>query len=341
MKPKDISVIDFFSGCGGTSQGFKQAGMNIVGGIDLDHDSASTFRRNFQGSAFIESDIRKIEFDQVAAMMPAAPTLFAGCAPCQPFSRQNKTANAEDPRRNLLYAFGDFVTTLKPEFVVVENVPGLQNPRKGGPLNDFLRSLDQAGYSSRVKVLRALEYGVPQERRRLVVVASRLGDPSLPRATHVSNGKPATTVRQTIEKLPPIGDGETHPDDPDHTTMRLSELNKKRILATPEGGDRRNWPEDLILSCHSAHGGHTDTYGRLWWDRPASGLTTRCISYSNGRFGHPEQHRAISVREAASLQTFPDHFNFSGSLTSKARQVGNAVPPLMAQRIGEALASSV
>ncbi|WP_220139431.1 DNA cytosine methyltransferase [Nocardia sp. GTS18] len=341
MDPKELSVIDFFSGCGGTSQGFKDAGMNIVAGIDFDADSAATFRTNFPGAAFIEADIRTVEIDQVRALMPNSPTLFAGCAPCQPFSRQNKTTTAQDPRRNLLYEFSRFVTELRPELVVIENVPGLQNPKKGGPLEDFLAALAAEKYAYKVKVLRALEYGVPQERKRLVIVASRVGEPVLPEATHVTNGVPAATVGEFIYGLPAIEDGQVHPDDPDHATMRLSELNRKRIRATPEGGDRRNWTKDLVLECHTNHGGHTDTYGRMWWNRPASGLTTRCISYSNGRFGHPEQHRAISVREAALLQTFPREFRFSGTMTSKARQVGNAVPPLMAQRIGDALVAGV
>ncbi|MFD3460928.1 DNA cytosine methyltransferase [Nocardia fluminea] len=341
MDPKEVSVIDFFSGCGGTSQGFKDAGMNIVAGIDFDRDSAETFRNNFHGSTFIESDIRQIHVDQVRELMPDAPTLFAGCAPCQPFSRQNKTTTAQDPRRNLLYEFSRFVTKLRPEFVVVENVPGLQNPKKGGPLEDFMKALTGAGYSAEFRILRALELGVPQERKRLVIVASRVGDSALPSATHnITGGQPASTVRQTIGTLPPIPDGAVHPDDPDHATMRLSEMNKLRIRSTPEGGDRRDWAKELVLPCHTEHGGHTDTYGRMWWDRAASGLTTRCISYSNGRFGHPEQHRAISVREAACLQTFPRDFRFAGTLTSKARQVGNAVPPLMAKRIGQALTAA-
>ncbi|MEV4129839.1 DNA cytosine methyltransferase [Nocardia sp. NPDC049707] len=342
MDPRELSVIDFFSGCGGTSQGFKDAGMNIVAGIDFDPDSAETFRNNFPGAEFIEADIRKVRVEQVRELMPDSPTLFAGCAPCQPFSRQNKTTTAQDPRRNLLYEFSRFVRALRPELVVIENVPGLQNPKKGGPLEDFLAALAEDEYVSKVSILRALEFGVPQERKRLVIVASRIGSPELPEATHVANGVPATTVRQFIyDGLPAIGDGEVHAVDPDHAAMRLSEINKTRIRATPEGGDRRNWSKDLVLPCHTEHGGHTDTYGRMWWDRPASGLTTRCISYSNGRFGHPEQHRAISLREAACLQTFPRDFRFSGTLTSKARQVGNAVPPLMARRIGERLAAGV
>lgn len=126
----------------------------------------------------------------------------------------------------------------------------------------------------------------------------------------------------------------------DHTAAKLSAINIKRIQATPEGKGRESWPEDLILDCHRKYSGHTDVYGRLSWDKPASGLTTRCISYSNGRFGHPEQDRAISIREVALLQTFPFDYIFTGSMVSKAKQIGNAVPPKMAEALGKAIISS-
>jgi DNA (cytosine-5)-methyltransferase 1 len=144
-------------------------------------------------------------------------------------------------------------------------------------------------------------------------------------------------VQDWIGNLPRIRAGETHPDDQDHQAALLSDINLKRIALTPEGGNRESWPQNLWLDCHRDHKGHTDVYGRLSWNKPAAGLTTRCISYSNGRFGHPEQNRAISVREAACLQTFPRHYAFRGNLNSRARQIGNAVPPLMAQRFGEAI----
>nr|WP_082932127.1 DNA cytosine methyltransferase [Gordonia sp. LAM0048] len=342
MKTSEVSVVDFFSGCGGTSAGFKSAGMHIAAGLDSDPDAAATFRTNFRKSAFIEDDIRRVSIDQIAGLMPTdAVSLFSGCAPCQPFSRQNSHRSATDPRRNLLREFQRFVVALHPHLVVIENVPGMQLQSKAGPLQSFLKTLAQQGYSSSVRVLRALELGVPQERKRLVVIASRIGDPTMPNPSHVATGRRARTVRQSIGNLPPITDGAVHPSDNDHATMRLSDINKLRIQATPEGGDRRDWTDSLVPDCHKLHGGHTDAYGRMWWDRPASGLTTRCVSYSNGRFGHPEQDRAISLREAACLQTFPRTFRFEGSLTSRARQVGNAVPPLMAKKIGLALVETL
>jgi DNA (cytosine-5)-methyltransferase 1 len=334
-------VFDFFSGCGGTSQGFADAGLHIAGALDQDEDSTATFKGNFRHVTVMTRDIRDVAIDEVEGLTRGEGIrLFAGCAPCQPFSRQNKNRTSWDPRRNLLQEFQRFVTALLPELIVIENVPGMQSPTTNGPLRVFLRELTRQGYDFDLGILRALEYGVPQERRRLVVVASRLAVPELPRPTHVTSRRGARTVRSVIGHLRPIDDGGVDLRDPDHAAMRLSETNKVRIRATPEGGDRRDWERNLLPDCHLVHGGHTDAYGRMWWDRPASGLTTRCLSYSNGRFGHPEQDRAISLREAALIQTFPPNFRFNGSLTSKGRQVGNAVPPMMARKIARALVRS-
>ena len=156
---------------------------------------------------------------------------------------------------------------------------------------------------------------------------------SLPTAP-LGGARRDATVRQVIGHLPKLAAGEVDRADPDHAAMRLSPVNLERIRATPEGGGRNDWPPRLRLECHEGHSGHSDVYGRMRWDRPASGLTTRCLSYSNGRFGHPEQDRAISAREAACLQTFPESFRFMGPLTEKGRQIGNAVPPALARRIG-------
>ena len=209
---------------------------------------------------------------------------------------------------------------------------------KSGPFDEFVRALKHHGYHVEHEIIASQDYGVPQMRRRLILIASRLGPISLPPKTH----GPDTThpdfaaVREWIGYLPPIEMGETHPDDPIHRAARLSELNCKRIRALSEGQNRSHWPDELKLRCHTnGYGGHTDVYGRMCWSRPATGLTTRCISLSNGRFGHPEQDRALSVREAARLQTFPMDFVFEGNLASMARQIGNAVPVLLAQRFGE------
>jgi DNA (cytosine-5)-methyltransferase 1 len=339
----EVSVIDFFSGCGGTSQGFRDAGFRILAGVDNDPDSASTYRANFPGAHFIEKDVQSLTTADVRALMPSEGlVLFAGCAPCQPFSRQNREQRSDDPKRLLLLEFLRFVLDLKPHFVVVENVPGLQNvDADAGPFKQFVDALRAAHYEVDFDVVKASSYGVPQTRRRLVLIASRVGKVRLPPPTHGSSLLPVSTVADWIRGLPELEAGEVDPIDNAHASMMLSDLNLERIRATTEGAGRESWPERLHLAAHKGHAGHSDVYGRLAWNKPASGLTTRCISYSNGRFGHPEQDRALSAREAALLQTFPKSFQISGSLASKAKQIGNAVPPLLATRIAESILAAI
>jgi DNA (cytosine-5)-methyltransferase 1 len=336
-----IRVVDFFSGCGGTSLGFSQAGMRVVLGIDSDADAAATFQVNIKGARFLEDDICTVSAGELAPFLDASgPFLFSCCAPCQPFSKQNRLSRPHDPRRSLLGEFGRFVRRWRPEYIFVENVPGLQHVGNSeGPLSEFLTLLTKLRYSHVLAVLPALSYGVPQRRERLILLASKTPGLAIPPPTHGKKLRPVATVRDWIGDLPPLMAGESHPADSDHQASGLSMINLKRIAATPEGGGRDSWPKSLWLDCHKKFRGHSDVYGRLSWDRPAAGLTTRCISYSNGRFGHPIQDRAISVREAACLQTFPRHYKFMGSQESKARQIGNAVPPLMAKVIGEAIVS--
>jgi DNA (cytosine-5)-methyltransferase 1 len=337
-----IGVIDFFSGCGGTSLGLRGSGMKILAGLDSDADAASTFRENFPEAGFIERDIREVSIDEVRELIPAGqPLLLSGCAPCQPFSKQNRFRSqlgSNDGKRTLLREFQKFVLSLTPDYVMVENVPGLQKVGNEGPFYEFIKVIAERGYRIDWGILSALNYGVPQVRKRLVLMASLRNDVKLPPSTHGPGLQGVSVVRDYIWGLSPLKAGETDPDDPDHAAMDLSDINIERISMTPEGKGRESWPPSLILKCHHGHTGHSDVYGRLSWDKPAAAITTRCLSYSNGRFGHPVDDRAISLREAACLQTFPRSFRFRGSLLSKGRQVGNAVPPLMAQAIGRAFA---
>lgn len=341
-----IHVIDFFSGCGGTSLGFRQAGMKIAAGIDCDADAARTYRRNFPEATFIERRIEDAEDDvaDVIAAQPEGLLLFSGCAPCQPFSRIRRDG-IQDRRRGLLDYFGGMIERFHPALVFVENVPGLEGRAvHTGPFQGFLRLLRQLGYHFDFRIVSSQEYGVPQYRRRLVVMASLFSTPPFPDPTH-GPGAPSDTFSpawEWIRRFPPLSAGEAHASIPNHRAARLSQLNLQRISATPPGGGRQDWPPELVLDCHKRmSGGYTDVYGRMHKDRPASALTTRCISLSNGRFGHPEQDRAISVREAAALQTFPNDFVFEGSFISGAKQVGNAVPVLLARRFGEAFVRHV
>ena len=336
----NINVFDFFSGCGGTSKGFQLAGLNPVFALDFDEDAAKTFQENFKNTQFKSTDIRKFDPAEIAALVGQSDIrLFCGCAPCQPFTRQNTTKpeKKSDTRRSLLSYFGSMVEEHRPEYVFVENVPGIQRVSGNSTLTRFKKRLEALGYWSSVGIVESQNYGVPQRRRRLVLLASRLGNIELPAATHgPEQNKPFSTVREWISHFPPLEAGQTHPEIPNHRAASLSPLNLKRVKATPPEGSRADWPDDLRLDCHTKKGysGHTDVYGRMRWDGPATGLTTRCISLSNGRYGHPEQDRAISVREAAALQTFPEDFRFLGSLGSQARQIGNAVPVLLAQAFG-------
>jgi len=336
-----IDVVDFFCGCGGTSSGLSKAGMNIIAGIDFDKEAGRTYSHNFPDATFFEDDIAKLPTYILGDLLDKnrhQPLLFSACAPCQPYTRQKTQKPENDERLNLLDEFHRFVSVFRPEYILIENVPGLQKIKSdNGVLGRFLKLLDTLNYSHDVTVLSSQDYGVPQRRRRLVLVASSLGTINIPEPTHGPGRsiEDYENVWSWISDLPPIEAGEKHPKIKNHQAAKLSDLNLERINATPEGGSRLDWPEKLRLECHKSHTGHTDVYGRLRKMRPATAMTTRCISLSNGRFGHPEQARAISVREAARLQTFEDDFEFFGSLNSMARQIGNAVPVQLANVIGK------
>jgi DNA (cytosine-5)-methyltransferase 1 len=338
-----MDFYDFFSGCGGTSQGMREAGLRVRFGIDLDPDAGATYQANFPKAAFVQRDIRGLKTKELAPHVRASEgraMLFAACAPCQPFSKQRRSSGRSDGSRDLLRAFHRFVRCFRPEYVFIENVPGLQSVNDTrGPFVEFLKLLTKLGYWHCHKIIYACHYGVPQRRRRLILVASRLGPISFPKPTHGPSGnkKALPTVWEAIGHLPRIKAGQSDPKILNHRAANLSDLNLKRIRATKSEGTRTRWPAKLVLGCHENHAGHTDVYGRMAKHLPSAALTTRCISLSNGRFGHPTQHRAISVREAACLQTFPMDFEFFGSLASMSRQVGNAVPVTMARVFGKAI----
>lgn len=324
--------------------------MDIVTALDFDRDAAATFRLNFPETRFLQGDIAELDVSALREDMDGCaghPVLFAGCAPCQPFSVQNRLrAEKQDERLNLLDHFARFIRHYLPDFVLVENVPGLQTESATrGPLQAFKTMLVEHGYRFEARIVKAQDYGVPQRRARLVLIASRHGEITLPEATHgAGTTSPHVTAWEAIKDLPPLKAGERHSNVRNHVCAGLAPITLKRLRATPEGGDRRDWPRELWLDCHKRveesgvrKSVHMDVYGRLRKHQPAAGLTTRCTSISNGRYGHPEQDRALSVREAARLQTFPDGFEFHGPLSSASKQVGNAVPVLMARRFGEQL----
>lgn len=320
--------------------------MEIVLGLDFDHEASATFQHNFPESSFIESDIREVSTDEASRAIPRGEEdllLLSACAPCQPFTSFRGSGKGRGRRRarTLLLSLIPFVEELAPDFVLVENVPGLEEESRRRPFARFVLVLRRLGYEVSWEVVDCQHFGIPQRRRRLVLLASRHGSIRLPRRTHGLGLKPISSVGEWIHGLPSINAGEIHPTVPNHRAGALAALNLRRIRAVGEGGGRLEWPSELVLDCHRDHAGHQDVYGRMRNDAPAPVLTTKCTSLSNGRFGHPTQDRAISVREAASLQTFPRDFFFVGGLRSTSRQVGNAVPVLLAQRLGESVMEHV
>ena len=346
---RPIKVFDFFCGCGGSSLGLQTSGMEIALGLDNDEDAARTYRANFPDATFIHADIAEVPssaLDDLVDASGAHPLLFSACAPCQPFSRQgNRETPSDDGRLGLLGQLSRFLRRFRPELIFIENVPGLRNSALGKEVfRSLVQSLVELGYFTRYEVVRSQDYGVPQRRSRLVLLASLFGPLGFPARTHGTGALESNyaTVEEWIGDLPAIAAGDTHPTVPNHRAARLSSLNLRRIQATPQGGGWKDLPIELMpASRRSGFDGFTDVYGRLRWSAPAPALTTRCISYSNGRFGHPCQDRAISVREAASLQTLPLDFVLTGNLSAQARQVGNAVPALLAQRFGEFMVNHV
>lgn len=335
-----VRVVDLFSGAGGTSCGLRQAGMMPVAAVDIDAGALATYARNFPEARTFAADIRTVAVEEISAAVAKTDgslLMLAACAPCQPFSKANRQKREGDARAGLLGEVVRFVDGLEPHFILIENVPAIrqQDRPSEGPLHSFLQRIGELGYHSAVETVQVADYGVPQHRPRLVVLASRLGPVSLPAPTHGAGRHPYATVRDAIAHLPAIAAGGEHPEIPNHKASGLSETNLRRIQAIPPGADRRAWSDDLKLACHEGVDGYTDVYGRMAWDRPAPALTTRCNSISNGRFGHPCQHRAVSAREAAALQSFPDDFVFVGSMEAVSRQIGNAVPPLLARRLAE------
>jgi len=340
-----VKAIDLFCGAGGLTYGLRQAGLNVTMGVDIESTVSETYERNNPEVRFVPADLRTVTPDNIrgwAGAIPAQELILAGCAPCQPFSKQRQRGLDNHVDVDLLMVFARLVKALRPGVVLMENVPGVASTPGSVPFRWFLQTLRGCGYECDHGVLNARDFGVPQHRRRYVLMATLDALPSLPKpGGHLERG--SITVRDAIEHFPPIDAGETHRTIPNHHAAGLSSMNLRRIKATPvDGGSRRDWPKSLELNCHRySESSFTDVYGRMWWDRAAPTLTSRCNSLSNGRFGHPEQDRAISLREAATLQTFPEDYEFFGPKNQTARWIGNAVPVLFAKALGKAVLSTV
>jgi DNA (cytosine-5)-methyltransferase 1 len=339
-----LYAVDFFCGAGGLTRGFLDAGLDVLLGIDVDSGCEETYKRNNRPAKFLCADISTLHPSSIKQYLRDTrrnQLVFVACAPCQPFAVLNKSGSAGRDAL-LLREFARFVEYYKPGFVVLENVPGIARVRGASTLARFRALLRKLKYNFDDSVLDAKSYGVPQTRRRYILIARRRGKIELPSPTHGNNQgqKPFRTVRQAISHLPRIAAGHAHKSIPNHVASLLSAKNLRRLRATPrDGGDRRAWPTNLLLECHKdGHDGHTDVYGRMLWDRYAPTLTGKCNSLSNGRYGHPTQARAITLREAAALQSFRDSYQFYGTEVSHiAQRIGNAVPVRFARALGRHL----
>lgn len=333
------AVVDLFCGVGGLTHGLQLAGLNVVAGIDFEESCRYAYEQN-NNAIFIQRDITTITANEVDELFPRNTVkILAGCAPCQPFSKYTKRYRKEgyqDEKWRLLYYFGNIIEGVHPEIIAMENVPEL---RSTDVFLDFINKLNELNYHVWSSVVFCPNYGVPQNRKRLVLLASNLGNIRLIQPTHQPDEY--VTVRDVIGQLPEIRAGQTDVNDPLHTSTRLNNKNIHRIQASVPGGTWRDWPEDLQLKCHKKDSGtsYPSVYGRMEWDKPSPTITTQFYGYGNGRFGHPEQERAISLREGAILQSFPPNYSFlpnNGYINKKklGTQIGNAVPVELGRAIG-------
>lgn len=342
-----ISAVDLFCGAGGLTHGLLQAGIKVEAGIDLDAQVEHAYVTNNPGAQFLRWDVATTECLSIEGLFaPGRHRLLAGCAPCQPFSKLTNGVKRHEAW-DLLDYFGYFVAGVLPELVTMENVPELAD--RGRVVFDrFHATLEKWDYHVDWQIVHCPEYGIPQSRKRLVLLASRLGPIKVPVGRYRCPSR-WPTVRQAIGQLRLLEAGEEDPSDPMHAASQLSSMNLKRIRATRhDGGTRHDWPDELVLDCHRKKSGESyfSIYGRMWWDRPAPTMTTLCTGIGNGRFGHPEQDRSITLREAALFQTFPRSYQFwpaTQRVNRKAvgRMIGNAVPPKLARGLGRALMEHV
>lgn len=341
-----LRAVDFFCGAGGMSFGLSQAGIRVLGGVDNAVDCRKTYEANVPDAKYIRHNITTLSAPELGRRLKLEQDdpdlIFCGCSPCQFWSKIRTDKTKSLKTAFLLRQFQRFIRHFRPGFVVVENVPGLYRRKDNAILIEFLGFLSSQGYNYKDGVINANHYGVPQNRMRYLLIASRVTTVTSLSAAPMSPSMNVADFIGVKNGFTKIEHG--HRDDTPflHSTAALSEKNAQRIAMTPaSGGNRAAWADDPDLQINAYRGKDhifRDVYGRMSWDKPAPTITTRFVSLSNGRFGHPEENRAISVREGARLQTFPMTYMFHAtSLNTLARQIGNAVPPALAKRIGEHL----
>lgn len=333
------TAVDLYCGCGAVTLGLKPQ-FKVVAAVDNDKTAAASYRLNHPEVCFFENDIRMVSPQAIIRRTGVKKIdLLVVCAPCQPFSSQNKN-KGDDERIPLILEATRFAKVLKPKLIFFENVSGLLAPKHSSLVESLRMDLHSLGYINWFGPTRinAADYGVPQRRLRCVLMVGRKGTrpPEIPEPT-TPQGK-RVTVRRAIYKLPSLRSGESRQDDGLHFARNHQPIALQRFRhIRKNGGSRFDLPEELELRCHRGHSGYPDVYGRMAWDEVAPTLTSGCTDATRGRFIHPEDDRSISLREAARLQTFPDEYQFAGCPAAIATQIGNAVPVEMVRVFGKAM----
>jgi DNA (cytosine-5)-methyltransferase 1 len=354
------TVIDLFCGAGGLSEGFRQAGYKVLLGSDIDPVFGETFVRSHDGASFIDKPIQSLSSAEVLKATGLAKgqlDVLVGGPPCQGYSIYNHGRGEHDPRAGLFREYLRIVRDLAPKWLVMENVTGLLSISGGALISTISEEISSLGYAVAWRVLRAEDYGVPQERRRVVFIANRVGaDISFPCIEYGAGLKPFTTVWDAIGDLPSLASGQAdnysaapftgyqtrmragNPKLNNHYGPRLGKVNQERVRHIPQGGSWRDIPFDLLPEGmkRAKRSDHTKRYGRPRLTDLSSTILTKCDIHW-GAFIHPIENRAFTVREAARLQSFPDDFAFHGTMTEQFVQVGNAVPPMLAAAIASSI----
>lgn len=339
------SAIDLFCGIGGLSYGLQKASISVVAGIDIDSSCEFSYENNTQAD-FIYKDISDVSGDDLEKYWQNNTLrILAGCAPCQPFSNYSNKYK-EKEKSNKWYLIDEFkrlVRESSPEIVTMENVPNLAKQKI---FKDFITFLENENYSVFYTIVNCPDYGIPQKRKRLVLLASRLGEISLIPPTHTKENY--VSLRQAIGHLPPLESGDICDADPLHRARNLTQINMLRMMASKPNGTWQDWDDDLKLPCHKKKSGNTykSVYGRMSWDEPSPTITTQFYNFGTGRFGHPSQNRSLTIREGALLQTFPQDYVFYEnedeiSFTRLGIYIGNAVPVDLGVVIGKSILAHI
>ncbi|CZX26277.1 DNA-cytosine methyltransferase [Enterobacter hormaechei] len=350
-----FSAIDLFCGGGGLTVGLKQAGYNVLAAVELDSVAAETYKANNHNTTLIERDIRHVSGAEILksiGLKKGELTLLAGCPPCQSFSTLTRNYSSEDSRNSLIKEVLRLISDIEPQMIMIENVPGMMG--RGKPfLKEFMDGIEAQGYIANFGVLQVADYGVPQDRKRFVLLAGKGFEIKIPKATHSlnvnENLKKWITVKEALAGMvKPISLDEANKKGGPkafnwHVIRKQSDINIERLKYLKPGRPRFDLPDHLRPNCHKGdNSSFSNVYGRMSWDKVSPTITGGCTVLSKGRFGHPEENRTLSVREAARLQTFPDNFIFNTNFIDRVCQIiGNALPCKFAYHMSKACLDSL